>query len=71
MVAMGTVHLGTDVALEAYDIQALIPIIRGAGGVVTTYDGNNPSLGGNILASSNASLHARALEALNGGSNIC
>ena len=30
-------------------ICALIPIIRGAGGVITTWDGGNPSLGGHVL----------------------
>ena len=39
MVGMGSIDLGTDASLNPYDIQGLIPIIRGAGGVVTTYDG--------------------------------
>ena len=66
MLAMGYVDLATDGTLNPYDIQGLIPIIEGAGGVVTTYDGGNPSLGGTVLASGNAKLHERALEALNG-----
>lgn len=61
MVAMGYVHIGTDGNLNPYDILPLVPIIRGAGGVVTTYDGGNPSLGGTILASANAELHELAL----------
>lgn len=64
MVAMGTVDLGTDATLNPYDIQALIPIIRGAGGVVTTYDGGNPALGGTVLASANDTLHRQALDLL-------
>lgn len=63
--ALGFVHLATDASLNAYDIQALIPIIRGAGGVVTTYDGGNPAMGGTVLASSNSTLHERALAILN------
>lgn len=66
MVAMGYVHLATDCGLNAYDIQALVPIIRGAGGVITTYEGTDPSLGGAILASANVSLHEHALTILNG-----
>jgi myo-inositol-1(or 4)-monophosphatase len=66
MLAMGFVDLATDGTLNPYDIQGLIPIIEGAGGVVTTYSGGNPSLGGTVLASGNAALHQRALEVLNG-----
>jgi len=65
MLAMGFVDLATDGTLNAYDIQGLIPIIEGAGGVVTTYTGGNPSLGGTVLASGNAELHRGALEVLN------
>ena len=63
-VAMGFIDLGTDADLNAYDIQALIPIIRGAGGVVTTYDGGNPSMGGAVIASANPALHKLALDQL-------
>ena len=64
LVAMGQIHVGLDGSLNPYDIQALIPIIRGAGGVITTWDGGNPSLGGHVVASANQSLHAQALEKL-------
>lgn len=60
MLAMGYVDLATDAALNAYDIQALIPIIEGAGGVVSTYSGENPSLGGTILAAGSEGLHDAA-----------
>ncbi len=65
MLAMGFVDLATDGTLNPYDIQGLIPIIEGAGGVVSTYAGENPSLGGTVLASANETLHRRALEVLN------
>lgn len=65
MVAMGYVDLATDANLKAYDIQGLIPIIEGAGGVVSTYSGGNPSLGGTILASGSRELHEAALRMLN------
>ena len=64
LVAMGQIHVGLDGSLNPYDIQALIPIIRGAGGVITTWDGGNPSLGGHVVASANQSLHTQALEKL-------
>ena len=64
-VALGTVDIGTDASLNPYDIQALIPIVQGAGGVVTTYDGSNPSMGGAVVATANEVLHELALERLN------
>lgn len=64
MLAMGQVDLATDAGLSAYDIQALMPIIRGAGGVVTTVDGGDPSLGGFVVAAGSATLHRLALECM-------
>ena len=66
MLAMGYVHIGTDGGLNPYDIQAIIPIVRGAGGVITTYSGENPSMGGNVIASANPELHDEVLALLNG-----
>ncbi len=62
--AMGLVDLGVDGTLSAYDIQPLVPIIRGAGGVVTLWDGGDPSFGGTVLAAGNPLLHRQALEIL-------
>ena len=64
LVAMGQMHVGLDGSLKPYDIQALIPIIRGAGGVITTWDGGNPSMGGQVVASANQTLHQQVLEQL-------
>ncbi len=64
MLAMGYVDLAADANLNAYDIQAHIPIIEGAGGIVTTLDGGNASMGGVILASASEALHQAALEIL-------
>lgn len=61
MVALGTLDFAMDATLNPYDIQALIPIVEGAGGVVTTFSGENPSMGGTVLASANQSLHDQAL----------
>jgi myo-inositol-1(or 4)-monophosphatase len=65
MLAMGYVDLASDGALNPYDIQALIPIIQGAGGIITTYSGGDASMGGTVLASGDPSLHRAALEILN------
>ena len=65
LLAMGHVDLAVEVKLTPYDIQALIPIIQGAGGQVTAWDGGDPAMGGNVLASGDAALHERVLELLN------
>jgi histidinol phosphatase-like enzyme (inositol monophosphatase family) len=67
MLAMGQVDLATDAGLNPYDIQALMPIIRGAGGIVTTIEGGDPSMGGYVVAAGSASLHRLALECMAGG----
>jgi len=66
MLAMGYVDLATDAGLQPYDIQALVPIIRGAGGVVSTLDGGEPSMGGFIVAAGSPELHRAALECMTG-----
>jgi myo-inositol-1(or 4)-monophosphatase len=64
MLAMGSLDLGVEAGLNAYDIQALMPIVRGAGGVVTDWEGGNPSLGGTVLASATQALHSDAMTLL-------
>ena len=44
--AAGFVDLVIETNLKPHDIVALAPIIEGAGGVVTTWDGENPAKGG-------------------------
>jgi histidinol-phosphatase len=64
MLAAGHVDLVIEAALNAYDIVALIPIIEGAGGIVTSWDGGDPSKGGAIVAAGDARVHEQALEFL-------
>ena len=61
MAALGYVDLATDGSLNTYDVLPLIPVIRGAGGVITTYDGGEPSMGGTVLAAGNPALHDAAM----------
>ena len=42
MLAAGHLDLVIETELKPYDIAALIPIITGAGGIVTTWDGKPP-----------------------------
>jgi myo-inositol-1(or 4)-monophosphatase len=64
MLAAGHVDLVVEAGLNAYDIVALIPIVRGAGGIVTTWDGGDPSRGGAIVAAGDKRVHEQAIEAL-------
>lgn len=64
MVAAGMADLVIETGLQAYDIVALVPIIEGAGGVVTTWSGGSPSEGGQIVASGDPRLHEQILKRL-------
>lgn len=66
MVAAGQVDLVVEAGLKTYDIAALVPIIEGAGGVVTTWDGGPAKNGGRIVAAGSRALHAEVLALLNG-----
>jgi myo-inositol-1(or 4)-monophosphatase len=66
MVASGNADVVVEAGLQAYDIVALIPIVEGAGGRLTDWQGNSAAAGGRVVASGDASLHARVVEMLNG-----
>ena len=65
MLAAGHVDLVIEAGLQAYDIAALIPIVQGAGGIVTNWSGGSAAGGGQIIAAGDALLHAEALALLN------
>lgn len=64
--ASGCVDLVVETSLNPYDIVALIPIIQGAGGIVTTWDGKPAAQGGAIVAAGDARVHEAALRLLAG-----
>ncbi len=64
MVAAGHADLVVESGLSAYDVAALIPVLREAGGVITDWRGGDCSLGGRVVAAGDARLHAQALAAL-------
>jgi myo-inositol-1(or 4)-monophosphatase len=66
MLAAGHADCVIESGLQTYDIAALIPIIEGAGGIVTTWDGSSATGGGDIIACGGASLHAEVLGLLRG-----
>jgi myo-inositol-1(or 4)-monophosphatase len=63
LVAAGQLDIALDPGLQIYDMAALIPIIKGAGGVVGTWTDNDPIQGGNVLVASSQTLldEARAI----------
>ena len=65
MLAAGHVDLVIESGLKPFDIVALIPIIEGAGGIVTAWDGGPATKGGAIIAAGDARLHEQALKTLN------
>lgn len=66
MLAAGHVNCVIESGLKAYDIVPLVPIIEGAGGIVTCWDGSNPAKGGDVVASSDARTHDEVLRLLQG-----
>lgn len=64
MVALGCVDLVIESELNAWDIAALIPIIEGAGGIITDWHGNPHPMGGQVIAAGDPALHAQVLPLL-------
>jgi histidinol phosphatase-like enzyme (inositol monophosphatase family) len=62
--AAGTIDMVTETGLKAHDVAALIPVIEGAGGVVTDWRGHAPQLGGQIAAAANRRILDEALISL-------
>ncbi len=64
LLSAGHVDLVIENVLKPYDVGALIPLIEQAGGVITTWDGGRPELGGSIVAAGSRVLHEQALAML-------
>lgn len=63
LVASGWADIMVDPIVAEWDFFPMIPIIRGAGGVITDYEGNDPVKGNSVIAAS-PELHAKVLEIL-------
>jgi histidinol phosphatase-like enzyme (inositol monophosphatase family) len=66
MLAAGYVDLVVEGQLKPYDIVPLLPVLEGAGCVVTDWQGEPPLGGGNVIAAGRRELHRAALERLRG-----
>lgn len=63
-VAGGTLDLVAESGLKAWDVAALIPVVRGAGGIATNWRGEPPALGGQIVCAASEGILEQALLAL-------
>jgi myo-inositol-1(or 4)-monophosphatase len=64
MLAAGFIDLVVEGQLKPYDIVPLIPLLEGAGCVVTDWQGRPPFAGGDVVAAATPELHSAALAAL-------
>ena len=65
LLAAGQADLVIEPFLNTYDIAALVPIIRQAGGAIACWDGSEPTGGGNVAAAATPELLDKALELVN------
>ncbi|MGA2567791.1 MAG: histidinol-phosphatase [Pseudolabrys sp.] len=66
MLAAGLIDLVIETEIKPYDIVAIIPIVTGAGGIVTTWENGPAQAGGRIVVAGDERVHAAALEMLKG-----
>ena len=68
LLALGFVDLVVEDTMNPWDYCALVPVVEGAGGRITDWHGQPLDLAseGNVLASGDPALHAKALELLRG-----
>jgi histidinol phosphatase-like enzyme (inositol monophosphatase family) len=66
LLAMGSIDLIVEADLDVHDFMALVPVIEGAGGVVTDWQGDamTPGSDGRIVAAGDRGVHERALKLL-------
>ena len=49
---------------KVWDIHPMIPLIKNAGGYITTWNNKDPKIAGNIVVSSNVKIHKKVLKML-------
>lgn len=64
LLASGFADIMIDPIMSVWDLTALIPIIKGAGGVITDFQGNDAIKGNSIIASGK-SIHKELIKILN------
>ncbi len=64
LLAMGFCDLIVESGFHRWDVAALIPVIEGAGGIITNWQGGDCREGGQTLAAGDPRVHAAALRLL-------
>jgi myo-inositol-1(or 4)-monophosphatase len=64
LLATGFADIMIDPIMSVWDSMALIPIVNGAGGMITDYQGDDPIIGNSIVAS-NKLIHSEVIKLLN------
>jgi histidinol phosphatase-like enzyme (inositol monophosphatase family) len=66
-IASGRIDVGIDVQFEVFDYLALVPVIAGAGGITTDWNGDPLDIksGDQFIAAGDERTHAEALKVLN------
>jgi fructose-1,6-bisphosphatase/inositol monophosphatase family enzyme len=66
LLAMGQIDAVVDMDLKPYDYLPIVPVVEGAGGVITDWAGKALGLhsGGTVLAAGTPALHAAMLDLL-------
>jgi len=64
LLATGYADIMIDPIMSPWDLLPLIPIIKGAGGIITDYQGNDPVSGKSAVAS-NLNIHSNVISILN------
>ena len=64
LLATGYADIMIDAIMSVWDLMALVPVIKGAGGIITDYQGNDAVKGESALAASPA-IHGQLVKMLN------
>jgi myo-inositol-1(or 4)-monophosphatase len=64
MLAAGNIDLIIETEIKPHDIVPLIPIVTGAGGVITTWENEPAQAGGRVVVAGDKRVHQAALEML-------
>jgi myo-inositol-1(or 4)-monophosphatase len=67
LLAMGFIDLVIEAGLKPWDAAALVPIVEGAGGIVSDWNGKSAHGGGTMIAAGDARVHEAALALLSAG----
>ena len=65
LLAGGYIDLVVESGLKPYDVGALIPVVEQAGGIITSWDGGRPEMGGAVVAAGSRAVHEQVLNILN------